>query len=79
MADDELAGLSREELLEQILLLLMAYVILWITMSIGLFATSHTVVDALDWSHRMLRDAGRSGGRWPGSGCWPSGWPPPFS
>jgi len=34
-----------------ILLLLMAYVILWITMSIGLFATSHTVVDSLDWSH----------------------------
>ena len=34
-----------------ILLLLVAYVALWITMSIALFATSHTVVDALDWSH----------------------------
>jgi uncharacterized membrane protein YbhN (UPF0104 family) len=34
-----------------ILLLLVGYVILWITMSIALFATSHTVVDALDWSH----------------------------
>jgi len=34
-----------------ILLLLVAYVALWVTMSIALFATSHTVVDALDWSH----------------------------
>ena len=34
-----------------ILLLLVAYVVLWVTMSIGLFATSHTVVDALQWQH----------------------------
>jgi uncharacterized membrane protein YbhN (UPF0104 family) len=34
-----------------ILLLLVAYVGLWVTMSIALFVTSHTVVDALDWSH----------------------------
>jgi uncharacterized membrane protein YbhN (UPF0104 family) len=34
-----------------ILLLLVGYVVLWITMSIALFATSHTVVDALDWGH----------------------------
>jgi len=34
-----------------ILVLLVAYVVLWITMSIALFATSHTVVDALHWEH----------------------------
>ena len=34
-----------------ILILLVAYVLLWITMSIALFATSHTVVDSLDWGH----------------------------
>jgi uncharacterized membrane protein YbhN (UPF0104 family) len=34
-----------------ILLLLMAYVVLWITMSIALFATSHTVGDWLRWEH----------------------------
>jgi hypothetical protein len=34
-----------------ILLLLLAYVLLWVTMSVALFATSHTVVDALTWSH----------------------------
>jgi uncharacterized membrane protein YbhN (UPF0104 family) len=34
-----------------ILLLLVAYVVLWIAMSIALFVTSHTVVDALDVSH----------------------------
>ena len=34
-----------------ILALLVAYVVLWVTMSIALFATSHTVVDALHWEH----------------------------
>lgn len=34
-----------------ILVLLVAYVVLWITMSIALFATSHTVVDSLRWEH----------------------------
>jgi uncharacterized membrane protein YbhN (UPF0104 family) len=34
-----------------ILILLVAYVVLWITMSIALFATSHTVVDSLHWEH----------------------------
>ena len=34
-----------------ILILLVAYVVLWITMSIALFATSHTVVDSLQWQH----------------------------
>lgn len=34
-----------------ILLLLVAYVVLWIMMSIALFVTSHTVVDALTWAH----------------------------
>jgi glycosyltransferase 2 family protein len=34
-----------------ILLLLVGYVVLWITMSIALFATSHTVVDVLTWEH----------------------------
>jgi uncharacterized membrane protein YbhN (UPF0104 family) len=34
-----------------ILLLLVGYVTLWITMSVGLFATSHTVVDSLQWDH----------------------------
>jgi glycosyltransferase 2 family protein len=36
-----------------ILLLLVGYVLLWITMSIGLFATAHTVVgwETLSWSH----------------------------
>jgi len=34
-----------------ILLLLLGYVVLWVSMSIGLFATSHTVVDALRLEH----------------------------
>jgi uncharacterized membrane protein YbhN (UPF0104 family) len=34
-----------------IMILLVAYVLLWVTMSIALFATSHTVVDALHWEH----------------------------
>ena len=34
-----------------ILLLLVAYVALWVTMSIALFATSHTVVDSLRLEH----------------------------
>jgi uncharacterized membrane protein YbhN (UPF0104 family) len=34
-----------------ILLLLVAYVALWIMMSVALFVTSHTVVDSLDWAH----------------------------
>jgi glycosyltransferase 2 family protein len=34
-----------------ILALLVAYVVLWVTMSIALFATSHTVVDSLHWEH----------------------------
>jgi glycosyltransferase 2 family protein len=34
-----------------ILLLLVGYVALWVTMSVGLFATSHTVVDSLQWEH----------------------------
>lgn len=34
-----------------ILALLVAYVVLWVTMSVALFATSHTVVDALTWEH----------------------------
>jgi uncharacterized membrane protein YbhN (UPF0104 family) len=34
-----------------ILVLLVAYVVLWVTMSIALFATSHTVVDSLHWEH----------------------------
>jgi hypothetical protein len=34
-----------------ILILLVAYVVLWVMMSIALFATSHTVVDALHWQH----------------------------
>ena len=34
-----------------ILLLLVAYVVLWVTQSVALFVTSHTVVDVLDWSH----------------------------
>jgi uncharacterized membrane protein YbhN (UPF0104 family) len=34
-----------------ILLLLIAYVVLWVTMSIALFATSHTVVDSLTLDH----------------------------
>ncbi len=34
-----------------ILLLLLGYVVLWVSMSVGLFATSHTVVDALHWEH----------------------------
>jgi hypothetical protein len=34
-----------------ILMLLIGYVVWWITTSLGLFATSHTVVDALRWEH----------------------------
>ena len=34
-----------------IMILLVAYVVLWVIMSIALFATSHTVVDSLQWEH----------------------------
>lgn len=34
-----------------ILLLLVAYVVLWIAMSFALWVTSHTVVDSLTWAH----------------------------
>jgi uncharacterized membrane protein YbhN (UPF0104 family) len=34
-----------------ILLLLLGYVVLWVSMSVGLFATSHTVVDSLRLEH----------------------------
>ena len=34
-----------------IMVLLVAYVVLWVMMSIALFATSHTVVDSLQWEH----------------------------